>query len=171
MERRLTELEFLLSSPHGFTFGNVTSAINEYMTSEFGSVITPKGVLNMHRGFFTGFIDMVFEYNNKLYIVDWKSNTLGLQQDSFYGEKLKEHMHKSLYTLQYLCYLAALLKFLEHRLQKKVDEELYNQYIGGVYYIFLRGMMLNEPGGVFSAAVPYKTVRALADVISCGKEN
>ena len=168
--RRLTEMEFLLSSPHGFSFKNITDAVNEYMLEEFGSRISSKGFLNMHRGFFTGFVDMIFEYNDKLYIVDWKSNTLGLQKEAFYGEKLKEHMHKSLYTLQYLCYLAALLKFLEQRLQKKVDEELYNKYVGGVYYIFLRGMMLDEPGGVFSATVPYKTVRALADVISCGKE-
>lgn len=169
MERRLTELEFLLSSPQGFTFGNITSAINEYMASEFGSVIAPKGVLNMHRGFFTGFIDMVFEYNNKLYIVDWKSNALGSLKESFYGSKLKHHMFKSLYPLQYLCYLAALLKYLEQRLQRKVDEELYNEYIGGVYYIFLRGMMLDEPGGVFAANVPYRFVRSLADVITCGK--
>ena len=69
-----------------------------------------------------------------------------------------------------ICYLAALLKFLEHRLQKKVDEALYNEYVGGVYYIFLRGMVFEQPGGVFSAQVPYKTVRALADVISCGKD-
>lgn len=169
-ERRLTELEFLLSSPTGFSFQNITDAVNEYMLNEFNAKISSSGFLNMYRGFFTGFIDMVFEYNNKLYIVDWKSNTSGLQKAAFYGEKLKEHMYKNLYPLQYLCYLAALLKFLEQRLQKRVDEELYNRYVGGVYYIFLRGMMLNEPGGVFSATVPYKTVRALADVISCGKE-
>ena len=169
MERRLSELEFLLSSPQGFTFGNITSAVNEYMVSEFGSSIAPKGFLNMHRGFFTGFIDMIFEYNNKLYIVDWKSNALGSVKESFYGSKLKHHMFKSLYPLQYLCYLAALLKYLEQRLQQKVDEELYNKYVGGVYYIFLRGMMLDEPGGVFSASVPYRFVRSLADVITCGK--
>ena len=78
-------------------------------------------------------------------------------------------MLKGLYPLQYLCYLAALLKYLEHKLGRQVDEKLYNEYVGGVYYIFLRGMMLDEPGGVFSAQVPYPTIRALADVITCGK--
>ena len=112
---------------------------------------------------------MVFEYNNKLYIVDWKSNALGSLAESFYGNKLKQHMFKKLYPLQYLCYLAALLKYLEQRLQKKVDETLYNEYVGGVYYIFLRGMMLENPGGVFEAHVPYRFVRSLADVITCGK--
>ncbi|MBR7146045.1 MAG: UvrD-helicase domain-containing protein [Lentisphaeria bacterium] len=168
-DRRLTELEFLLSSPQGFTFDSITCAVNEYVAAEFGPSIIPTGFLNMHRGFFTGFIDMVFEYNNKLYIVDWKSNALGSLAESFYGNKLKQHMFKKLYPLQYLCYLAALLKYLEQRLQKKVDETLYNEYVGGVYYIFLRGMMLENPGGVFEAHVPYRFVRSLADVITCGK--
>ncbi len=168
-DRCLTELEFLLASPSGFTFSNVTNAVNEYIYKEFNTTIAPQGFLNMHKGFFTGFIDMIFEYNNKLYIVDWKSNALGSLKSSFSGDKLKSHMLKGLYPLQYLCYLAALLKYLEHKLGRQVDEKLYNEYVGGVYYIFLRGMMLDEPGGVFSAQVPYPTIRALADVITCGK--
>ena len=168
-DRRLTELEFLLASPSGFTFSNVTDAVNEYIFKEFNTTIAPQGFLNMHKGFFTGFIDMIFEYNNKLYIVDWKSNALGSLKSSFSGDKLKSHMLKGLYPLQYLCYLAALLKYLEHKLARPVDEKLYNEYVGGVYYIFLRGMMLDEPGGVFSAQVPYPTIRSLADVITCRK--
>ncbi len=170
-ERRLTELEFLLSSPGGFKYKHITDAVNEYVQNQFNAQLSPAGFFNMQQGFFTGFVDMIFEYNNKLYIVDWKSNAFEAVKEEFYGERLTAQMFKKRYVLQYLCYLAALLKFLEHRLQKEVDETLYNEYVGGVYYIFLRGMMLDEPGGVFSARVPYKTVRALADVISCGKED
>ena len=169
-ERRLTELEFLIASPNGFKFKSITDAVNEYVQSQFNAQIIPAGFLNLQKGFFNGIVDMIFEYNGKLYIIDWKSNAFGAVKEEFFGARLEAQMIKKRYVLQYLCYLAALLKFLEQRLQKKVDEALYNEYVGGVYYIFLRGMVFEQPGGVFSAQVPYKTVRALADVISCGKE-
>ena len=124
----------------------------------------------MNGGFFTGFMDMVFEYNGKFYIVDWKSNSLNCDPEEFYGDKLKMNMCKKNYHMQYLCYTAALMKYLAWKLNCQLNETLYEQYFGEVYYIFLRGMTLPHPGGVFAARPPFQAVKALAEVIAPGKE-
>ena len=163
--RRLNEFEFLLSSPECFAVEDMINAVEPYMISEFGENFRSQTILDAHEGFFTGFIDMVFEYEGKFYIVDWKSNTLDRREENFSGDLLKRAMFEASYPMQYLCYLAALMRYLEQRLGKVFDKELYDKYIGGVYYIFLRGMMLETPAGIFSTQVPFETVQALANVI------
>ncbi len=164
----LKEFEFLLDSPAGFDFKSLCNAVKDYMLYEFGAAPSGDEFFRMEGGFFTGFIDLVFEYNGKFYIADWKSNDLGGKAAAFYGAELKREMYDRHYPLQYLCYLAALMKYLELRLKKRFDEELYEQYIGDVYYIFLRGMSLEKSGGVFAAHVPYRTVRNLLDILNGG---
>ena len=163
--RRLNEFEFLLSSPKSFAVEDMINAVERYMISEFGENFRSQSILDAHKGLFTGFIDMVFEYDGKFYIVDWKSNTLDRREENFSGDLLKRAMFEASYPMQYLCYLAALMRYLEQRLGKSFDKELYDKYIGGVYYIFLRGMMLETPAGIFSTQVPFETIQMLADVI------
>jgi exodeoxyribonuclease V beta subunit len=99
--------------------------------------------------------------------VDWKSNTLGRRKESFYGDALKRAMYDATYPMQYLCYTAAAVRYLEHRLGQKVDEKLYDERFGGIYYIFLRGMTFNEPGGIFGARPPLSVVRNLLEALGC----
>ncbi len=167
-ERTLKEFEFMLNSPQGFEFSALCCAVREYMLSEFNAAPAGDEFFRMDGGFFTGFIDLVFEYKGKFYIADWKSNDLAGKASAFYGKELKMEMYSKHYPLQYLCYLAALVRFLEHQLKKPFDQALYDRYIGGVYYIFLRGMCLENAGGVFSARVPYQTVRDLLDILTAG---
>ena len=67
--------------------------------------------------------------------------------------------------MQYLCYSAALLRYLEHKLNCEFDEDLFERYYGGVYYIFLRGLVLDEAGGIFADRPPFAVVKALAEAI------
>ena len=165
--QRLNEFEFLLGSPGGVDMRKVLAAVEPYFRNEFHAFYDSCEREIMQGGFFTGFMDLFFEYQNKLYIVDWKSNTLGRRKESFYGDALKRAMFDATYPMQYLCYTAAAVRYLEHRLNQKVDEKLYAEHFGGIYYIFLRGMTLNEPGGIFAARPPLSVVLNLLEALGC----
>jgi exodeoxyribonuclease V beta subunit len=87
-------------------------------------------------GFLRGFIDLVFEYQGRYYLVDYKSNHLGQSAADYAPERLSLAMQEHHYTLQYHLYVVALHRFLQVRLAGY----RYEQHFGGVYYLFLRGM-------------------------------
>ena len=94
-----------------------------------------------------GFIDLVFFWGGKYYILDWKSNNLG-EIENYHPEKIKQIMKKYNYFLQYFLYYLALDRFLKI---KKITDP-----IGGVFYIFLRGLEKRTPkNGVFFDAMDY----------------
>ena len=88
------------------------------------------------RGFLQGYIDLVFKYKNRWYVVDYKSNFLGENFCDYQKKSLPTHMSHSHYYLQYHLYVLALHRYLNFRLH---DYE-YNEHMGGVFYLFLRGM-------------------------------
>jgi len=90
-------------------------------------------------GFMKGFMDMVFQFRDKFYLVDWKSNFLGKSVSDYGREALVSAMKEDFYILQYHIYAAALNQYLQVRL----PDYSYDKHFGGVYYIFLRGV---EPG-------------------------
>jgi len=92
------------------------------------------------RGFMKGFVDMIFEKDSRWYIVDWKSNYLGPQPENYNQAALSEVMVDKLYTLQYLLYTVALHQYLRIR----IHDYTYDTHFGGVYYIFLRGVVSSE---------------------------
>jgi exodeoxyribonuclease V beta subunit len=87
-------------------------------------------------GFMKGFIDLVYEYEGRYYVVDYKSNFLGDSQQHYDRSQLDEAMISHDYPLQYLIYSLALHRYLKHRLPNYDPE----QHLGGVYYLFIRGM-------------------------------
>jgi exodeoxyribonuclease V beta subunit len=88
------------------------------------------------RGFMKGFVDMVFQFWEKFYIVDWKSNFLGNHAEAYRPEALRKAMNQNFYMLQYLIYTVALHRYLSLR----KPDYCYEKHFGGVYYIFLRGV-------------------------------
>ncbi len=97
---------------------------------------------NAVHGFMKGFVDLVFEHAGKWYVCDYKSNRLA----DYTPERIDETMARSLYFVQYLLYTVALHRYLRLRLPR-YD---YDTHIGGVAYLFLRGMRPDRPGsGVF----------------------
>lgn len=103
-------------------------------------------------GMMHGFIDLVFEYQGKYYLSDYKSSYLGDSFQDYQYVALHENMQKNYYDLQYLIYSLALHRYLKQTL---VDYDV-NKHFGGVYYLYLRGMT-NESGhkgaGVYFSAV------------------
>lgn len=91
------------------------------------------------RGFMKGFIDMVFQFEDRFYLVDWKSNFLGSNVEAYGPERLAAAMEKEFYILQYHIYVLALDQYLRLRL----PGYNYQSHFGGVFYLFLRGV---DPG-------------------------
>ncbi len=88
------------------------------------------------QGFMKGFIDLVFEFDGRYYLVDWKSNFLGNRPADYHRRQLAAVMQADLYTLQYHIYTVALHQYLAVRL----PGYCYDKHFGGVFYIFLRGV-------------------------------
>ena len=83
-----------------------------------------------------GFIDLIFETGGRFYILDYKSNWLGLRSEDYEGEHMDRAMAREGYFLQYLLYTLALHRYLRHRL----PDYDYDRHFGAVFYLFLRGM-------------------------------
>jgi exodeoxyribonuclease V beta subunit len=116
-------------------------------------------------GFFNGSIDLFFRYNGRFYIIDWKTNKLAAPH-LYDNGKLSYAMAASRYYLQYMIYTTALFKYLKERMQGSEDEEIfYNNTMGGVRYIFLRGFTGIDGRGVFSDHLPYGMVKKLEGII------
>ena len=89
-------------------------------------------------GFMHGFIDMIFKHDGRYYIVDWKSNFIEEGYDRARLEKNIQDMH---YNLQILIYSAAVIRWLK----LIIPDFSYERHFGGVFYLYLRGMKVNNP--------------------------
>lgn len=96
--------------------------------------IAKAGIRYDVNGYLNGFIDLVFKHDGKFFLLDWKSNFLETGYDS---ESLKRSMQESHYLLQYRIYILALRRWL------KLCGR--NEEVEGVYYLFLRGMDIQNP--------------------------
>ena len=83
-----------------------------------------------------GFIDLVFRFRDRFYIVDWKSNFVGNRIEDYHQAALQKAMEVSFYHLQYHLYTVAVHQYL----QTRIPGYRYDSHFGGVYYIFLRGV-------------------------------
>ncbi|MDP4983001.1 exodeoxyribonuclease V subunit beta [Pseudoalteromonas tunicata] len=95
------------------------------------------------QGMLKGFIDLIFEWQGKYYVLDYKSNHLGELASDYQQSNMEEVMQSHHYHLQYLLYSVALHRLLKTRL---ADYDI-EQHLGGVYYLFLRGM--GEGEGIY----------------------
>jgi exodeoxyribonuclease V beta subunit len=91
---------------------------------------------NPVEGFMHGFIDLVFAYEGRYYLADWKSNILGPGIADYAPAALKKAMAAYGYTLQSRLYAVALHQYLRLR----IKDYRYDRHFGGIYYLFVRGM-------------------------------
>ena len=57
---------------------------------------------NVRASMLRGFIDLVFEHNGKLFLLDWKTNHLGNSVESYSQRAIEHAMFQHDYYLQYL---------------------------------------------------------------------
>ena len=161
---RLTELEFNFPMEH-FDSGRFRDVFLD------GGIICDKichhlaGDMSEPGGMMKGFIDLIFEYEGKYYIADWKSNHLGNSYEDYSEERIMEEMDKHNYFLQYYLYSTALNRYLKQRLG---EEYSYGKHFGGIYYFFIRGMNpAFSSSGVFRD-MPEKSVIEKLDMYFSG---
>ncbi|AWK40582.1 exodeoxyribonuclease V subunit beta [Photorhabdus laumondii subsp. laumondii] len=118
------------------------------------------------KGVLKGFIDLVFCWQGKFYLLDYKSNWLGEESQFYTRQAMEIAMIEHRYDLQYQLYTLALHRYLRHRLAN-YD---YQQHFGGVIYLFLRGIDKQQPGnGIFNCRPSAEFVDAL-DLLFSGSE-
>lgn len=128
---------------------------------DFLSTCSPQFFFNPVTGILKGSIDLVFHWDNKYYIVDYKSNWLG-QDNSFYSKELIEkEMIKNRYDVQYQLYTIAIHQFL----QKKIKNYNYTKNFGGVFYIFLRAISNEKNNGIFYTIPNYSLIQQLINLM------
>ncbi|TVR18854.1 MAG: exodeoxyribonuclease V subunit beta [Balneolaceae bacterium] len=105
----------------------------------------------------TGFIDLIVRQNGKYFILDYKSNHLGDSPEDYTAEKLRIEMQHAGYDLQYHLYTVALLKYLRTR----IPDFSYESHIGGVAYLFVRGMTAGSSNGVWFHKPDVEVIKTL----------
>ncbi|SIO93142.1 exodeoxyribonuclease V subunit beta [Vibrio spartinae] len=152
-QQRLVEMEFLLP------IDKLRSPLLNRILKRHDALSAQAGELNFAQveGMLKGFIDLVFEYQGRYYVLDWKSNHLGNQPEDYRPARLDAAMVEHRYDFQYQIYTLALHRFLASRL---VDYT-YEQHFGGVYYLFLRGMDGQTSSGVFAHRPKCELITAL----------
>jgi exodeoxyribonuclease V beta subunit len=68
-----------------------------------------------------GFVDLLFAFQGKYYILDWKTNWLGNSIEAYGAEQLQEALEKGQYDLQASLYATALRRDLLSRGQEKEE--------------------------------------------------
>jgi len=119
------------------------------------------------RGYLSGSVDAVLRLpDGRFLIVDYKTNFLGTTAADY--TDLADAMLHSHYPLQALLYSVVVHRYLRWRLPDYDPE----QHLGGVLYLYLRGMCGPEtplvdghPAGVFSWQPPASLVIALSDLL------
>ena len=119
------------------------------------------------QGYIKGFIDLVFRFDGRFYIVDWKSNWLGNRAEDYDPVRMAQEMSEKLYPLQYHLYAVALHQYLALRLPG-YD---YEQHFGGVFYLFIRGIDSARPElGVHRDRPASKLIEKLSELLLPDRE-
>ena len=95
-------------------------------------------------GLVKGVFDLLFFHGGRYYLVDWKTNWLGPDQDSYETNLLHRAMVENTYFLQGSIYATAIERYL-----KLVDQRPFEECFGGIFYLFLRGMCQGQSDGVY----------------------
>jgi len=154
-KRRMNELEFLFPA-QSLDFAALRRVL---VAHGFPDVALEAGTL---RGFVKGFIDLIVEHEGRFWIVDWKSNHLGLTPADYDNDSLHAAMASHAYHLQALFYVVALHRYLRVRLR----DYTFERHVGGYLYLFVRGVRPDwrdgdRPAGVHVGTPSLELIEAI----------
>jgi len=153
-DKRIHEFEFDFPVP---VFD--PQSLNSLTDNDMQINVAQRGELE---GMMNGKIDLFFEYKEKFYLLDWKSNFLGATIEAYSKNKLNVAMNENNYHLQYLIYTLAMKKYLESRL----PDFDYERDFGGVIYVFIRGVRIDTDSGIFVNKPSLKIIEKLEEMLS-----
>ncbi|MCD9153193.1 UvrD-helicase domain-containing protein [Aeromicrobium duanguangcaii] len=186
-EHQLKELDFEIPMGGGdhpvaglARLGDLADVLDAHLTSDdplrpFAARLRSPALADQPlRGYLTGSIDLVLRLpTGGFLVVDHKTNWLGptdvpLTIAGYRPDALAEAMNAGTYPLQALLYSVVLHRFLRWRV-RDYDPE---RHLGGVLYLYLRGMAGPDaprygdvPYGVFSWRPPASLVLALSELL------
>ena len=146
-------------------------AVNQVSAKQLDDLVSQQILPNFARprlqpnylnGMLKGFIDLVFEHQGRYYVVDYKSNYLGPDDQAYSPQAMREKILASRYDMQYVLYTLALHKLLKARLNQAY---CYDSHVGGVLYLFLRGQHAST-AGVFSDKPPRSLIEQLEQYLN-----
>ncbi len=94
-------------------------------------------------GFLRGFIDLVFEHNQRTYVLDYKSTSISDRIAGFTPALVAKSVAENHYALQTALYSLVMHRYLRRR---KPDYD-YDRDFGGTLVVFLRGLCPTQPPG------------------------
>jgi exodeoxyribonuclease V beta subunit len=132
VSRRVAELPFLFPVPE-----RAHASIEALAAQGAGFVI--------ERGFVRGVIDLLFEHEGRVYVLDWKTDRLA----SYDEPSMAAHVDHD-YRVQIALYTLAALRVLARGAEVALDtESLYGRF-GGLIYVFVRGLGSTGDAGVLA---------------------
>ena len=180
---RLAELTFDLpmAPATAFTLGDLAEVLRAHLSPDdpligYPALLADPALADQPlKGFLTGSIDAVLRVGSaghpRYLVVDYKTNRLGgdeLTLGHYAQGPMVAAMCASHYPLQALLYCVALHRFLAGRLAGYDP----GQHLGGVLYLFVRGMGGPEAGsetGVFAWRPPAGLVERLSQILGGGR--
>lgn len=156
-----TELEFWLPA-RGISSRRLDALICQYETLPgVRAELAPRTLAGMLKGY----IDLVIEYDGCFYVVDWKSNHLGDTLEAYDQAAMVASVVSHRYDVQYVIYTLALHRHLRSRL----PDYDYDQHLGGVLYLFLRGMTAEGGRGVLYRKPARALIEQLDELLAQGE--
>ena len=131
--QKVAELGFNLRLNQHLSFTDLNALFHQF---DIPLQLQSQEVNTMVWQYLKGEIDLVYQHGTQFFIVDYKSNYLGSDFDSYNPSALYDAMTTHSYWLQASIYQVALHRYLKLRLPN-YD---INTHLGAVEYAFLRGM-------------------------------
>jgi exodeoxyribonuclease V beta subunit len=133
------EMEFWFPSD-GLQAGRIDALCRQHLLHGQARPVLPERTL---KGLLMGFADLVFEHEGRYWVLDYKSNALGLRDADYTQAAMQAAMLEHRYDVQAALYLLALHRLLKARLGAAYRPA---QQLGGAVYFFLRGVRSASAG-------------------------
>lgn len=154
LETSLPEMEFWFPSEH-FAATELDLVCQTHLLGNIPRPALPDRQLH---GMLKGYADLVFEYEGRYWILDYKSNYLGGEDASYHYDALAGAMAQHRYDVQGAIYLLALHRLLKSRLGSHYDPQTQ---LGGAIFFFLRGIHNSETHGCYQLQATKQMLDAL----------
>lgn len=122
------------------------SRLREACESHGEPALVPPGPARNLRGLMTGKIDLVFEFDGRFHVLDYKTNHLGDRLSDYASDALERAMEASHYRFQALLYTVAVDRYLRQR----IDNYSRREHLGGAIYLFVRATGIDGDFGIWA---------------------
>ena len=142
LDEMLPEMEFWFPSEH------LDSTALDALCTQLLLDGAPRPALPRRQlhGMLKGYADLVIERNGRYWVLDYKSNLLGPDDDAYATPALAAGMAQHRYDVQGAIYMLALHRLLRSRLGAAYDPQ---QHLGGAVFLFLRGIANPDTHGCY----------------------